>query len=135
MAKASSSGRKTADTRKSVQLGDETTIRGEGGETHQIAGGDVPVLTTQQGIPVADDQNSLKIGRGGPAGLEDFHFREKIFHFNHERIPERVVHTRGFGARLFRELRLARRHHARRSVPARGRKAACFRAVLDSRRQ
>ena len=69
MAKASSSGRKTADTRKSVQLGDETTIRGEGGETHQIAGGDVPVLTTQQGIPVADDQNSLKIGRRGPAGL------------------------------------------------------------------
>ena len=98
MAKASSSGRKTADTRKSVQLGDETTIRGEGGETHQIAGGDVPVLTTQQGIPVADDQNSLKIGRRGPAGLEDFHFREKIFHFDHERIPERVVHARGFGA-------------------------------------
>ena len=98
MAKASSSGRKTADTRKSVQLGDETTIRGEGGETHQIAGGDVPVLTTQQGIPVADNQNSLKIGRLGPAGLEDFHFREKIFHFDHERIPERVVHARGFGA-------------------------------------
>jgi catalase len=58
----------------------------------------VPVLTTQQGIPVSDDQNSLKIGARGPTALEDFHFREKIFHFDHERIPERVVHARGFGA-------------------------------------
>ncbi len=57
-----------------------------------------PVLTTQQGIPVSDDQNSLKIGERGPTALEDFHFREKIFHFDHERIPERVVHARGFGA-------------------------------------
>ena len=72
-------------------------MRGEGGETHQISGGDVPPLTTQQGGPVADDQNSLKIGSRGPTLLEDFHFREKIFHFDHERIPERVVHARGFG--------------------------------------
>ena len=42
--------------------GDQTVLRGAGGETHQIAGGDVPVLTTQQGIPVADDQNTLRIG-------------------------------------------------------------------------
>ncbi len=70
----------------------------KGGETHQMAGGDTPVLTTQQGIPVADDQNSLKAGARGPTLLEDFHFREKIFHFDHERIPERVVHARGFGA-------------------------------------
>ncbi len=69
-----------------------------GGETHQKAGGDVPVLTTQQGVPVSDDQNSLKAGPRGPTLLEDFHFREKIFHFDHERIPERVVHARGFGA-------------------------------------
>ena len=74
----------------------ETT--GSGGETHQLAGGDVPVLTTQQGIPVSDDQNSLRIGERGPTALEDFHFREKIFHFDHERIPERVVHARGYGA-------------------------------------
>jgi catalase len=74
-----------------------------GGETHQTAGGDVPVLTTQQGIPVADDQNSLKAGPRGPTLLEDFHFREKIFHFDHERIPERVVHARGFGAHGFFE--------------------------------
>jgi catalase len=76
---------------------------GKGGETHQQAGGDVPVLTTQQGVPVADDQNSLRIGARGPTALEDFHFREKIFHFDHERIPERVVHARGFGAHGFFE--------------------------------
>jgi catalase len=49
-------------------------------------------------VPVADDQNSLKAGARGPTLLEDFHFREKLFHFDHERIPERVVHARGFGA-------------------------------------
>ncbi len=70
---------------------------GTGGETHQTAVGGVPVLTTQQGVPVADDQNTLRIGPRGPAVLEDFHFREKMFHFDHERIPERVVHARGFG--------------------------------------
>ena len=56
------------------------------------------MLTTQQGVPVADDQNSLRVGARGPTLLEDFHFREKIFHFDHERIPERVVHARGYGA-------------------------------------
>ncbi len=65
---------------------------------HQTAGQDVPVLTTQQGAPVSDDQNSLRVGPRGPATLEDFHLREKIFHFDHERIPERVVHARGVGA-------------------------------------
>src|SRR5580658_7477069 len=67
-------------------------------ELHQTAGKDVPVLTTQQGVPISDDQNTLRIGTRGPALLEDLHFREKIFHFDHERIPERVVHARGFGA-------------------------------------
>ncbi|MFL6417627.1 MAG: catalase, partial [Bryobacteraceae bacterium] len=71
---------------------------GNGGELHQTAGGEVPRLTTQQGVPVYDDQNSLRIGKRGPTALEDFHFREKIFHFDHERIPERVVHARGYGA-------------------------------------
>jgi len=84
--------------RKSARLNDQKVMRGEGGETHQIAGSDIPSLTTQQGVPVADDQNSLRIGARGPTVLEDFHFREKIFHFDHERIPERVVHARGFGA-------------------------------------
>jgi catalase len=75
-----------------------------GGETHQTAGGDVATLTTQQGIPVADDQNSLKQGARGPTLLEDFHFREKMFHFDHERIPERVVHARGYAAHGYFEL-------------------------------
>ena len=55
-------------------------------------------LTTNQGVPVADNQNSLKAGLRGPSLLEDFILREKITHFDHERIPERVVHARGSGA-------------------------------------
>ncbi|MGZ8216355.1 catalase [Methylomagnum sp.] len=55
-------------------------------------------LTTNQGQRVNDDQNTLRAGPRGPALLEDFHFREKITHFDHERIPERVVHARGTGA-------------------------------------
>ena len=78
--------------------------QGAGGETHQIAGGDIETLTTAQGGPVADDQNTLRHGARGPALLEDFHFREKIFHFDHERIPERVVHARGYGAHGYFEL-------------------------------
>jgi len=56
------------------------------------------VLSTNQGVPVNDDQNSLKAGDRGPSLLEDFVMREKITHFDHERIPERVVHARGSGA-------------------------------------
>jgi catalase len=55
-------------------------------------------LTTNQGVRVADNQNSLKYGTRGPALLEDFILREKITHFDHERIPERIVHARGSGA-------------------------------------
>ena len=55
-------------------------------------------LTTNQGVPVADNQNSLKAGLRGPALLEDFILREKITHFDHERIPERIVHARGSAA-------------------------------------
>ncbi|MBN9219314.1 MAG: catalase [Mesorhizobium sp.] len=77
---------------------DQKLQRGEGGELHQASSGTRPVLTTAQGGLVADDQNSLKVGARGPTVLEDFHFREKIFHFDHERIPERVVHARGYGA-------------------------------------
>ncbi|MBO9516438.1 MAG: catalase [Porphyrobacter sp.] len=78
--------------------------QGPGGETHQRAGNGVPTLTTQQGAPVGDDQSSLKLGPRGPTLLEDPHFREKVFHFDHERIPERVVHARGYGAHGFFEL-------------------------------
>jgi catalase len=56
------------------------------------------VLTTNQGVPVSDNQNSLKAGLRGPTLLEDFVLREKITHFDHERIPERIVHARGSGA-------------------------------------
>ena len=84
--------------------GQATEERGEGGELHQTAANEQSTLTTQQGIPVADDQNTLRVGARGPALLEDFHFREKIFHFDHERIPERVVHARGYGAHGFFEL-------------------------------
>ncbi len=55
-------------------------------------------LTTNQGVQVADNQNSLKLGLRGPVLMEDFILREKITHFDHERIPERVVHARGSGA-------------------------------------
>ena len=83
---------------QAAEYGDQRVGRGDGGETHQAASGDSPRLTTQQGIVVSDDQNTLRSGVRGPAALEDFHFREKIFHFDHERIPERVVHARGYGA-------------------------------------
>jgi catalase len=55
-------------------------------------------LTTNQGVRVADNQNSLRAGERGPTLMEDFILREKITHFDHERIPERVVHARGSGA-------------------------------------
>ncbi len=58
-------------------------------------------LTTNQGLKINDDQNSLKAGSRGPTLLEDFHLREKITHFDHERIPERIVHARGSAAHGF----------------------------------
>ncbi len=75
-----------------------TEMRGTGGELHQVAAAGQAVLTTNHGMPIADDFNSLKAGPRGPTLLEDFILREKIFHFDHERIPERVVHARGLAA-------------------------------------
>ena len=83
---------------------DFTNDAGDGGETHQHVPKSGPHddpaahLTTNQGIRVSDNQNSLKSGARGPTLLEDFVLREKIFHFDHERIPERIVHARGSGA-------------------------------------
>lgn len=74
---------------------------GNGGETHQQAKRREDALTTDQGVPIADNQSSLKAGPRGPSLLEDFILREKITHFDHERIPERVVHARGYGAHGF----------------------------------
>ena len=61
-------------------------------------GGEGFALTTNQGVRIADDQNSLRAGARGPTLLEDFILREKITHFDHERIPERIVHARGSAA-------------------------------------
>ena len=74
------------------------TSAGDGGETHQVAASPNQSLTTNQGIPISDNQNSLRSGSRGPSLLEDFALREKITHFDHERIPERIVHARGSGA-------------------------------------
>ncbi len=83
---------------KVAKIHDQKLMRGSGGELHQTADADAEILTTSQGAPISDDQNTLKVGERGPTLIEDFHFREKIFHFDHERIPERVVHARGYGA-------------------------------------
>lgn len=66
-----------ADDRRRARFADQEIRFGRGGDTHQVAGGDVPALTTQQGMPVSDDQNSLKVGERGPTSLEDQHLREK----------------------------------------------------------
>ncbi|MDB5423492.1 MAG: Catalase [Phenylobacterium sp.] len=82
---------------------DMATTIGEGGEVHQQADDPATLLTTNQGVPVSDNQNSLKAGARGPVLLQDFILREKIMHFDHERIPERVVHARGSAAHGFFE--------------------------------
>jgi len=81
-----------------------TTTIGAGGETHQTASTPDARITTNHGVPVSDNQNSLKGGPRGPTLLEDFVLREKIQHFDHERIPERIVHARGSAAHGFFEL-------------------------------
>jgi catalase len=76
---------KSAANNKDADMRRDTTAPGD-------------ALTTNQGLVISDDQNSLKAGLRGPTLLEDFHFREKIQHFDHERIPERIVHARGAAA-------------------------------------
>src|ERR1700694_6334211 len=76
----------------------------KGGELHQVAGGEHPALTTNQGVVLSDNQNSLRANPRGPTLLEDFILREKIFHFDHERIPQRIVHARATGVHGFFEL-------------------------------
>ncbi len=71
---------------------------GVGGELHPVTNNRDQSMTTNQGTVISDDQNSLKSGSRGPTLLEDFVLREKITHFDHERIPERIVHARGSGA-------------------------------------
>jgi len=73
----------------------------ESAELHQISDGNHPALTTNQGVKISDNQNSLRANPHGPTLLEDFILRDKITHFDHERIPERIVHARATGAHGF----------------------------------
>jgi catalase len=72
-------------------------------DDYRVDPGDA-ALTTDQGIPIGETDNSLRAGERGPTLMDDFHFREKLTHFDHERIPERVVHARGAGAYGFFEV-------------------------------
>jgi catalase len=85
------------------------------------------MLTTNQGVAIADNQNSLKAGVRGPALLEDFILREKITHFDHERIPERIVHARG-SARTAISSATSRwpRHDPRRALQGAGKRTPVF---------
>ncbi|OOC61836.1 catalase [Paenibacillus ihbetae] len=87
--KDSNSNNSSKKTIKDQQL-DQFTVDNDGKD-----------LTTNQGLRVSEDEHSLKAGVRGPTLMEDFHFREKMTHFDHERIPERIVHARGFGAHGF----------------------------------
>ncbi|HEX7817058.1 catalase [Dyella sp.] len=92
------------ESKKDVSRKKDEVTQGQGGELHQLAGGSHPSLTTNQGVAISDNQNSLRSSIRGPTLLEDFVLREKIFHFDHERIPERIVHARGSGAHGYFEL-------------------------------
>ncbi|MDN7607134.1 catalase [Burkholderia multivorans] len=93
-----------SDTRSNKNNENSDSHFGTGDELHQTAGGKHPPLTTNQGVPVSDNQNSLRATPRGPTLLEDFILREKITHFDHERIPERIVHARGSAAHGYFEL-------------------------------
>ena len=93
---------------------------GSGGETHQTASAPEARITTNFGVPVSDDQNSLKAGPRGPSLLEDFVLREKIQHFDHERIPERIVHARGSAAHGYFELTKSLAKYTRAKVLTEG---------------
>jgi catalase len=90
--------------KKKESAGGGEARQAAGGELHQTASGQHPTLTTNQGVALSDNQNSLKANPRGPALLEDFILREKITHFDHERIPERIVHARATGVHGFFEL-------------------------------
>ncbi len=99
----------TGDPRVGFNPGNESLDR-----VRADSGGQV--LTTNQGVPIGDNQNSLKAGLRGPALLEDFILREKITHFDHERIPERVVHARGSAAHGFFECYKSMEQYTRASL-------------------
>ena len=92
-------------TNKAAQAPDRSTRRSGQRRVKSISrrSSEATLLTTNQGVPIGDNQNSLKAGARGPVLLQDFILREKIMHFDHERIPERVVHARGSAAHGFFE--------------------------------
>jgi catalase len=94
----------------------KSTEAGNGGELHQRLDGRNVALTTNQGLRIADNQNSLRINPNGPTLLEDFILREKITHFDHERIPERIVHARGSAAHGFFELTSSLKKYTRAKI-------------------
>ena len=103
------------------------THRAAGGELHQVAGGGHPALTTNQGVALSDNQNSLRAHPRGPTLLEDFILREKITHFDHERIPERIVHARATGVHGFFELTASlKKYTTARILTEVGEKTAVF---------
>ena len=93
-----------ARTKPTSSSAEQSSKTGAGGELHQQPPDGGALLTTNQGVVIADNQNSLKAAPRGPTLLEDFILREKITHFDHERIPERIVHARGSGAHGFFEV-------------------------------
>ncbi|HSC10707.1 MAG TPA: catalase [Rhodanobacteraceae bacterium] len=90
--------------------------RGSGDELHQALRSGGQALTTNQGVRVSDNQNSLRAHVRGPTLLEDFVLREKITHFDHERIPERIVHARGSAAHGFFELTHSLKRYTRAPI-------------------
>ena len=90
--------------KSTVSQVEQSSVTATGGELHQQPASGGALMTTNQGVVIADDQNSLKSAPRGPTLLEDFILREKITHFDHERIPERIVHARGSGAHGFFEV-------------------------------
>lgn len=123
MARAAISHKKDAPMpQRSIKSGS-----GHAGELHQTNAGKADTLTTNHGIPVSDNQNSLRAGPTGPSLLEDFVLREKIFHFDHERIPERIVHARGSAAHGYFECTEAITDISRASLfSEKGRKTPVF---------
>src|SRR5512133_3055479 len=90
------------DAQRKSKAGDGAAAKGK--QLEAFSQGPENLLTTNQGVVIPDNHNSLKAGARGPTLLEDFILREKITHFDHERIPERVVHARGAGAHGYFEL-------------------------------
>jgi catalase len=92
---------KSRTSGQSAQTGNGEALHRDTGKIAEMVRDTVDpgeAMTGNQGVKISDDQNSLKAGGRGPTLMEDFHLREKITHFDHERIPERVVHARGVAA-------------------------------------